>query len=146
MKRLAYIYSAAPLTVALNAVPCMLGGTWRLAVAIVLAVALWSVTWLRAYTNKKLRPEFAILAMLPALSFHAIQAAGAEYVAVFNTPGFQNFNFFLWLASTVVTLRALLPTAAEYTGPRSRDSVFIFMTIITIVYNFSSWATTHTML
>jgi hypothetical protein len=143
MKRLHYIYCAAPLTVALNAVPVMLGGTWRVVAALALAVGLWSVTWMRAYTNKKLRPEFAVLVMLPALFHHVIQAAGPEYVATFSTPGFQNLNFFLWLAATVVTLRALLPTPQEYSGPRSRDSVFIFMTIITIIYNFSSWSQTH---
>ena len=146
MKRLSYIYCAAPLMVALNTLPGMLDGTWRIAAALVLAVGLWSVTWLRVYANKKLRPEFAILVMLPGLCYHAIQAAGSEYIQAFSSPGFQNLNFFLWVAATIVTLRALLPTLQEYSGPRSRDSVFIFMTIITIVYNFSSWAATHTTL
>ena len=143
MKRLSYIYCAAPLTVALNAIPPMLGGTWRIVLAIVLAVALWSVTWFRVYYNGKLRPEFAIMVMVPALSHHIIQAAGPEYVATFSTPAFQNFNFFLWLAATWIYIRALMPTAQEYTGPRARDSVFIFMAIITVIYNFSSWAATH---
>ena len=146
MKRLQYIYCAAPLTVALNAIPGMLDGMWRVSIAALLAVALWSVTWFRVYTNQKLRPEFAIMVMVPALSFHVIQSAGADYVAAFSTPAFQNFNFFLWLATIWVTIRAFLPTPQEYTGPRSRDSVFIFMTIITVIYHLSSWATTHTIL
>ena len=146
MKRLQYIYSAAPLTVALNAIPSMLDGAWRIAAAIVLALVLWTVTWFRVYTNKKLRPEFAILVIVPALSFHVIQAAGADYIEAFRTPALQNFNFFLWLAATWVTIRAFMPTSQEYSGRVARDSVFIFMTIITVVYHLSSWASTHTIL
>ena len=98
MKRLHFIYAAAPLTVALNAVPGMLGGIWRMVVAGILAVLLWAVVWLRVYTNKRLRPEFAVLAIIPALAYHILAAAGPQYAATFSTPGWQNFNFFLWLA------------------------------------------------
>ena len=146
MKRLQYIYCAAPLTVALNAIPPMLDGVWRVAVAVVLALALWTVTWFRVYANKKLRPEFAIMVIVPALSFHVIQSAGNGYVEAFQTPALQNFNFFLWVAAMWVTIRALMPNSQEYTGRVARDSVFIFMTIITVVYHFSSWASTHTIL
>ena len=146
MKRLHYIYCAAPLTVALNAIPVMLDGMWRVVVAVVLALALWTVTWFRVYVNKKIRPEFAIMVIVPALSFHVIQSLGIEYVEAFRTPVLQNFNFFLWLAAMWVTIRALMPTSLEYTGRVARDSVFIFMTIITVVYHLSSWASTHTIL
>jgi hypothetical protein len=124
----------------------MLDSVWRVAVAIALALALWSVTWFRVYANKKLRPEFAILVILPALSFHVVQSSGPDYVEAFSTPALQNFNFFLWLAAMWVTIRALMPTPQEYIGRVARDSVFIFMTIITVVYHFSSWASTHTIL
>lgn len=143
MKRLNFIYAAAPLTVALNALPGMLDGVWRMMLAGVLAVALWAVLWLRIYTNKKLRPEFAVLVMIPALSHHILEAAGPEYASTFHTPGWQNFNFFLWVASIVVTIRALLPTPQEYKGRLAADSVFIFMTIISVVYGLSCWMTTH---
>ncbi len=146
MKRLHYIYCAAPLTVALNAIPVMFDGALRVAVAIALALALWTVTWFRVYANKKLRPEFAIMVIVPALSYHVIQAAGSDYIAAFATPALQNFNFFLWLAAMWVTIRALMPASQEYTGRVARDSVFIFMTIITVVYHLSSWASTHTIL
>lgn len=146
MKRLHYIYCAAPLTVALNAIPVMLDGMWRVVVAVVLALALWTVTWFRVYVNKKIRPEFAIMVIVPALSFHVIQSSGTEYAEAFRTPVLQNFNFFLWLAAMWVTIRALMPTSLEYTGRVARDSVFIFMTIITVVYHLSSWASTHTIL
>lgn len=143
MKRLSYIYSASLLTVALNTLPGMLEGTSRIVAASVLAIGLWAVTWLRVYTNKKLRPEFAILSILPALSFHIFSGAGREYLALFASPGWQNFNFFLWLASAWVIIRALLPTPEEYRGRMAKDSVFIFMTIITIVYTTSCWMATH---
>ena len=146
MKRLQYIYCAAPLTVALNGIPGFLDGMWRGAAAVLIALALWTVTWFRVYANQKLRPEFAIMVILPALCFHVIHAAGEDYIAAFSTPVFQNINFFLWLAAIWVTIRTFLPTPQEYSGPRSRDSVFVFMTIITIVYHLSSWATTHTIL
>lgn len=146
MKRLHFIYAAAPLTVALNALPSLADGVWRMVIAGVLALALWTVVWFRVYTNKKLRPEFAIMVMLPALSYHILQVAGPEYAATFHTPGWQNFNFFLWIAGIFVTIRALLPTPQEYNGRLAGDSVFIIMTIITVVYSLSSWATTHTTL
>lgn len=143
MKRLSFIYWAAPLTVALNALPGMLDGVWRIVLASVLALALWTVLWFRIYTNKKLKPEFAIMGMLPALCFHILQAAGPEYAATFNSPGWQNFNFMLWAAAAFVFIRALLPTLSEYKGRLIYDAVFVFMSIITIAYNFSCWATSH---
>ena len=143
MKRLNFIYAAAPLTVALNTLPGMLGGVWQLVTAGVLAVMLWAVVWLRVYTNRKLRPEFAIMVIVPALGYHILQWAGPEYATTFYTPGWQNFNFFLWLASMFVTIRALLPTPQEYKGRLAGDSVFIFMTIITVVYGLSCWMKTH---
>lgn len=143
MKRLYFIYLAAPLTVALNAVPGMLGGMGRIIVAIILAIALWAVVWIRLYHTGKLRPEYAVLSVVPVTCFHLLQAAGPEYSSTFSTPGWQNFNFFLWLAAIFVTIRALLPTPEEYKGRRATDSVFIFMTIITVVYGITCWASTH---
>ena len=146
MKRLNFIYWAAPLTVALNTLPGMLEGVWRVAAASVLAIALWAVVWIRVYSTRKLRPEFAIMVIIPALSFHLLAAAGPEYTASFNTPGWQNFNCFLWIASIWVCIRALLPTKEEYKGRLATDSVFIFMTIMCVVYGISCWATSHTIL
>ena len=143
MKRLHFIYFAAPLTVALNSLPAMLDGVWSIALTLVLAVALWGVYWIRVYTNKKLRPEVAVMAIVPAASFHILRAAGGAYQAIFNAPGWQNFNFFLWIASIVVTIRALLPTPQEHQGRLATDSVLIFMSIISAFYGIFCWAGTH---
>ena len=143
MKRLSFIYAAAPLTVALNTLPGMLDGAWRVILAGFLAIALWAVVWVRVYTNKKLRPEFAILIILPALCHHILGACNPEFAATFQTPGWQNFNFFLWLASIIVMIRALLPTPREHKGRLASDSVFIFMSIISVTYGLSCWMTTH---
>lgn len=143
MTRLKFIYLAAPLTVALNALPGFLEGAWRIAAALVLALALWAVVWLRFFYTGKLRPEYAVLSVVPALSYHVLQSVGDDYASIFNTPGWQNFNFFLWVAAIVVTIRALLPAAQEFKGRLATDSVFIFMSIITSVYGISCWATTH---
>lgn len=146
MKRLNFIYLAAPLTVALNAVPGMFGGLGRIIVAVILALALWAVVWIRLYHTGKLRPEYAVLSVVPATCFQLLQAAGPKYSSTFSTPGWQNFNFFLWLAAIFVTIRALLPTPEEYKGRLASDSVFIFMTIITVVYGISCWASTHALI
>lgn len=143
MTRLKFIYLAAPLTVALNALPGFLDGVWRIAAASILALALWAVVWMRVYFTGKLRPEYTVLVILPAVAYHVIQSVGEDIISVFNTPGWQNFNFFLWLAAIVVTIRALLPAAQEFGGRLATDSVFIFMSIITTVYGISCWATTH---
>ena len=67
MTRLKFIYIVAPLTVALNALPGFLEGGWRVAAAVLLAVAVWAVVWIRVYSTGKLRPEFAILAVIPVV-------------------------------------------------------------------------------
>ena len=143
MTRLKFIYVAAPLTVALNALPGFLEGAWRIAAALVLALALWAVVWMRVYHTGKLRPEYAVLSVIPALCYHVLQSVEDDYAEIFNAPGWQNFNFFLWVAAIVVIIRALLPAAQEFKGRLATDSVFIFMSIITSVYGISCWATTH---
>ena len=143
MNRLKFIYLAAPLTVALNTLPGMLDGVWRMVSAAAIALALWAVVWIRIYHNGKLRPEYAVLAVVPAVCHHVLQGAGSDYLATFSTPGWQNFNFFLWLAVIFVIIRALLPTPDEYKGRMSGDSVLIFMSIITVAYSLACWATTH---
>lgn len=144
MKRLTFIYCVSPLTVALNTIPGMLSDSvLRMIAAIVLALSVWGVVWVRLYGTGKLRPEFAVLSVVPALSYQFILTAGSEYMAIFNSPAWQNFNFFLWLGTIFVYIRAFLPTRDEYKGRLAGDSVFIFMTLITIFYSLSCWATTH---
>lgn len=143
MNRLKFIYLAAPLTVALNTLPGMVEGVWRIVAAAVIALVLWAVVWIRIYHNGKLRPEYAVLAVVPAVCFHILQGAGPDYLATFSTPGWQNFNFFLWLASIFVIIRALQPTTEEYKGRMAADSVLIFMSIVTTAYSLACWAMTH---
>ncbi len=143
MKRLHFIYFAAPLTVALNTLPGMLEGTWRIVLASVLSMVLWGVVWMRLFTNKKLRPEFAVISVIPAACHYILSQAAPEYQAVFNSTGWQNFNFFLWIAAIAVMIRALLPTPQEYQGRLATDSVFIFMSLITTAYGLSCWANSH---
>ncbi|MBR5194547.1 MAG: hypothetical protein IKW48_00235 [Akkermansia sp.] len=143
MKRLHFIYYAAPLTVALNTLPGMLGGIWRVVVTVVLALVLWGVVWVRLFTNKKLRPEFAILSILPPCCYYLMSVLSPEFRNIFTSPGWQNFNFFLWLVSIFISIRALLPTPKEHQGRLATDSVLIFMSIITTVYGLVCWAGTH---
>ncbi|MBR1983035.1 MAG: hypothetical protein IKA23_09845 [Akkermansia sp.] len=147
MKRLNFIYCISPLTVALNTIPGMLSDSvLRMIVTAVLALTVWGLIWVRLYGTGKLRPEFAVLSVVPALSYQLILTAGGPYMAVFNTLGWQNFNFLLWLGSIFVYIRAFLPSKDEYRGRLAGDAVFIFMTTVTIIYSLSCWAATHAVL
>lgn len=147
MKRLTYIYWAAPLTLALNSVPGLLGnGTAALLAASVLAIALWGVVWMRLYTNKKLRPEFAILSILPATAGYFVAAMGAEVQELLQTPTWQNMYFFLWVATLFVYLRTLLPAPQEEKRPLRKDPVLLFIGALCTLYLLSSWVSFNNML
>lgn len=143
MKRLHYIYAAAPLALALNNVPLLLSGACQLAAAAALALGLWAVMWMRLYTNGKLRPEFSLLAVLPQAVFYGLrflQQQSPEAAAPFATPFWANLYFFLWCAAAFVGLRALFAAPAEEQLPAKRDPLFLFMAILTVAFCFASWA------
>lgn len=142
MKRLPYIYFAAPLALALNNVPLLLSGAWQLVAAAALSVGLWATAWLRLYTNRRLRPEFSLLAVLPQMSFYglrALQQSAPEAAAPFAAPFWANLYFFLWCGVCFVGLRALLTAPGEDAPPAKRDPLFLFMSLLTVAFCFAAW-------
>lgn len=143
MRRLHFIYCAAPLALALNNVPLLLEGGWRLVAAAALAVGLWAVLWMRLYTNRKLRPEFSLLGVLPQLSFYSLQTLQtqqAEAAQAFQAPFWANLYFFLWCGACLAALSALRPAPEEEALPIKRDPLFLFTAILTIAFCFAAWA------
>lgn len=147
MKRLTYIYWAAPLTLALNSVPGLLGrGSYALLAAGILAVALWGVVWMRLYTNRKLRPEFAVLSILPSGIAYAMAAMGSETQELIQSPTWQNLYFILWLSTIFVYLRTLIPGPKEEQRPLRNDPVLLFIGILSTLYLLSCWVSFNNML
>lgn len=143
MKRLTYIYAAAPLALALNNVPQLLSGAWQLVAAAALAVGLWAVAWMRLFTNKRLRPEFSLLVILPQMAFYglrALQQSAPESAAPFASPFWANLYFFLWCGACIVGICALLSAPGEEAPPAKRDPLFLFMSLITLAFCVAAWA------
>lgn len=139
MKRLAYILWACPLATALQTVPMLCcHPLYRLLAAMALALGLWAVVWVRLYANRRLRPEFAVLAVLPQLWFYGLGYAG-DAAAALTTPFWQNLYFFAWCATAFVGVRALLLGPSDDKPGGRVDSVLVFMSIITAAFCLSSW-------
>lgn len=173
MKRLTYIYCAAPLALALNNVPQLCGAwQWQLVCAAALAVGLWAVVWLRLYANKRLRPEFSLLAVLPQAAFYGLRVlqqvspeaaeaftgsrdmgviGGADgptsiVLATSPSPFWSNLYFFLWCGACVAGICALLAAPNEEQRPVKNDPLLIAMSILTIAFCLAAWAGTSPLL
>lgn len=151
MKRLTYIYCSAPAALALNNVPQLLGSVaGQLMAASALVVGLWAVVWLRLYTNKRLRPEFSLLAVLPQSAFYGLrtlQRVSPEAAEPFTTsPFWGNLYFFLWVGAFIVAFRALLPAPDEEAPSAKNDPLLILMSILTLAFCIAAWAGTSPLL
>lgn len=149
MKRLPFIYCAAPLALALNNVPLLLSGAAQWISAAALGIGLWAVMWMRLYTNGKLRPEFSLLAVLPQSAFFALrtlQIQAPEAAAAFASPFWTDLYFFLWCGTAATAWRALLAAPKEDAPPAKRDPLLIFMVILTLAFCFSAWVSTAPLL
>lgn len=142
MKRLNYIYWGVPLFVLLSCGSLITGvlGTsgLMLAVVIPLIVVTWGVVWMRLYTGGRLRPEFAILSVLPHSVYYLTCYFGST---VFTDPTWQNMFGLMWLAFIFIMLISLRPGRMDDRHERvARDRTFILMTILTLVYAWSTFA------
>ncbi|MDO5449765.1 MAG: hypothetical protein Q4F30_02635 [Akkermansia sp.] len=143
MKRLPYIYWGIPAAFVLTLlVGGVSGGLLHpapaLGLASVAALVLWGATWLRLYGTQKLRPEFSVLAVVPQMVYYAMHAAGPEVLEQLKGDAYQNFYALLWLAAGFTLMRALLPGPQDEVAGK-RDGVFIFMSIILVLYVVYSW-------
>lgn len=144
MKRQSYIYTAIPLFVLLSCGSLMqglFGASGALIAASIVILVTWSVVWMRLFGMRRVRPEFAVLTVLPQAIYFILKAAGSEVTATFAAPAWQNMYFLTWLAAVAVIILSLRPGHRDDTHrPMSQDPVFILTTILTCVYGFSTWA------
>lgn len=146
MKRLTYIYLLIPLYTALSFIGTMqrvLGTYGALALGGVLCLAVWAIVWLRLYRTGKGRPEFAVLSVLPTLSYLILNAVGEETSAAFSTPAWQNLYFFEWVASAIVLILSLRRDKCDG-EPRkwTQDATLHLSVIFVILYTVWTWSTT----
>ncbi len=142
MKRTNYIYWGVPLFVLLSCGSLLTGllgtGLLMLGVVFTLIVITWGVVWMRLYTGGRLRPEFAILTVLPHSMYYLATYFGSK---IFTDASWQNVYGFSWLAFIGVILISLRPGKVDEKRERvKKDSIFILMAILTIAYAWSTMA------
>ncbi len=142
MKRLNYIYWCVPLFVLLSCGSLLTGvlgtGLLMLAVVFALILVIWGVVWIRLYMGGRLRPEFAILTVLPHSAYYL-----ATYFrsSLFTDINWQNAYGLSWLAFVAVMFISLRPDKSDEKRERmSKDRTFILMSILTVVYAWSTMA------
>lgn len=143
MKRLTYIYWATPLFVLLGCGPLferLMGEMGALVVGLLLVLSLWAVAWLRLYGMNRLRPEFAVLMVLPQAVYYIARALPSEQWASFDTVGWQNLYFFCWLGAVAVGLLSLRPGWQDTRRSMMQDAVFLLMAVLFVLFSLSTWA------
>lgn len=146
MKRLTYIYLLIPLYTALSLVAGAerwLGAYGALALGSVLSLAVWAIVWLRLYDSGKIRPEFAVLSVLPQFCYFGLRAAEEEFRALFTAPAWQNLYFLSWAATATILILSLRRSRADGEASQGRhDATLRLVTIFIILY--CAWAWTST--
>lgn len=133
--RFTYICSILPAVFLLNNLPGFFHSHWSLIVAGALALVVWVLVWLRLYSTGSLRPEFAILTIVPQMAVYSLINAGSDAINYFNTTFYQYIYTFLWIAAAFVSIRSMKAGAWEKTKGK-RDSVYVMMSILTAGYCF----------
>lgn len=146
MKRLTYIYLLVPLYTALSfisAAPKVLGAYGTLVFGGVICLIVWAIVWLRLYRSKTIRPEFAILSVLPILSYLGLNAARDDIRAAFSSPAWQNFYFFEWLAAAIVLILSLRRDSYDgETRKWTQDATLHLTGIFILLYTVWTWSST----
>ncbi len=143
MTRRHYIYWAVPLFTLLGCGTTfvhMLGSVGALILSMLLALPAWGLVWARLYGGNHLRPEFAVLSVLPQLFFFILMytgQTGAE--GAFASPMWQNLYFLLTLAAMAVQIVSMRPGPQDEPRRPSQDPPFIFLTVLIIANGFLSW-------
>lgn len=146
MKRLTYIYLLIPLYTVLSFIGTarhLLGSYGALVSGGVLCLAVWAIVWLRLYGSGKFRPEFAVLSVLPTLSYLILNAVGEEMRAAFFSPAWQNIYFLEWVASAIILILSL--RRDRYDGePRkwTQDATLHLTGVFIIFHTVWMWSST----
>lgn len=142
MNRRTYIYAALPLFLLLGSGDLLVnkaGEVAALCIAILLILLAWGLVWVRLYQTKRLRPEAAVLTILPQGAYFTACYGQSQ---LFTSPTWQNLYALSWLAFAAVIIMSLLPSTADRSAKKpSHDGVFILMTIVTLGYTFTTMAT-----
>lgn len=140
MNRLKYLYWLTPLMILLSCgrmLTGVLGTGWQMAVVVAPLILLtWGIVWLRLYSTGTLRPEFAILSILPQSIYFAAKGTGTELL---YQPVWQNLYVISWVAFAFVIIISLKPNhKQDKKQPLSKDLIFGMMSILTVVYAFTT--------
>lgn len=142
MNRLTYIYWVLPLFALLGCGPSLvglMGAGWALAVAIPLILLAWGAVWMRLYGTGLLRPEAAVLTVLPHSIYFIAAYSGTSFFT--TAPAAQNLYALSWLAFAIVIILSMRTAKTDGKQLRpSKDAVFILMALVTIAYSFGAMA------
>lgn len=133
--RFTYICSILPAVFLLNNIPHYLHGLGQLISAGILALLVWGLVWLRLYHTGRLRPEFSVLTVLPQSIAYVCAYAGMTIPQAEASPLWQNLYALLWIGVAYVGICTMRPGTWEQPQGK-RDSVFVMMWIMTVVYSF----------
>ncbi len=96
----------------------------------------WGIVWLRLYSTAVLRPEFAVLSILPQSIYFVAKGTGTELL---HEPVWQNLYVICWIAFAMVIILSLKPKhKQDKNQPLSKDLIFGMMSILTVVYAFTT--------
>lgn len=146
MNRRRYIYWATPLFVLLGCgavLTAQLGSTAALVIGSIVAVVAWGVVWLRLYSMKRLRPEFAVLSVLPYVIYYVNPPLSGDVSM------WQNLYALSWIASAAVLIASVRPTPEDTQGsvPRlTQDPLFLLMTPLICLHSAGSFFRYYTSL
>lgn len=135
-----------PAVMLLNAGPTIssfFGASAALIIGAVLALALWMLVWMRLYgmgSRSALRPEFAILAVVPQMVFYGLNVMDPAYAEPYLGAPYQTFYLLLWLAGLWVCLVSLTPSPNEEPQPLGRDAVRLVVSAFLIFSTLSGWS------
>ncbi len=143
MTRRNYILWAIPLFTLLSCGATfvnMMGSTAALILGLLLALPAWGLVWARLYASGRLRPEFALLAVLPQIFFFLLMfSEQARTDGTLTAPLWQNIYFLLTLAAIAVQIVSLRPGPQDEQRRPAQDPPFIFLTILIIANGILSW-------
>lgn len=151
MDRRHYIYWATPLFILLScgqAMVAMLGATGALIAGGAAAAAAWGVVWLRLYRQRRLRPEFAVLSILPQVIY--LVDCKLEHPLAEEGPMWQNLYALTWIAAAAVLIASVRPAAGDTASavlPRlTADPIFLLMTPLICLYSGATFVQYYTSL
>ena len=100
---------------------------WLIVAPIILMT--WGVVWIRLFGLNNMRPEFAILTIMPQSIYFMAKSADTELM---HQPVWQNVYVVLWVLFCIIIIMKKMPL--------SKDQIFIMMSILTVIYAVTTMA------